>query len=322
MYRIIMSHIRIRTCRLSVVTVAATLFTATLILQPNVPKSIDIAYVNMIPGNITLTRDWSFDPTFSKEQYNLSTSNNTHRIFINPVFSSGSDDLEYPMVIDMPKLVGHVLSNLTVTYRPINDPKFPILMSEHQKCRDILLETGEAPELIILIKSAPSNFLRRDAIRLTWGNDLCWGGRRVIHLFLLGNVPSNNERLKYILKNESYAYHDIIQQDFLDHYYNSTYKIMFGINWAVKYCSNVPIIMFVDDDYFIYPKNVVAYIESLSTELRKLLISGYVWYNAGPVRKNIGSHEKWLVDDKEYAPRYYPPYVAGEEFTNETELGG
>ncbi|VDP08594.1 unnamed protein product, partial [Schistosoma mattheei] len=115
-----MSHIRIRTCRLSVVTVAATLFTATLILQPviiiynyssvakNVPKSIDIAYVNMIPGNITLTRDWSFDPTFSKEQYNLSTSNNTHRIFINPVFSSGSDDLEYPMVIDMPKLVGQV----------------------------------------------------------------------------------------------------------------------------------------------------------------------------------------------------------------------
>ncbi|VDP38487.1 unnamed protein product [Schistosoma margrebowiei] len=131
----------------------------------------------MIPENITLTRDWSFDPTFSKEQYNLSTSNNTHRIFINPVFSSGSDDLEYPMVIDMPKLVGQVLSNLTVTSRPINDPKFPILMSEHQKCRNILLETGEAPELIILIKSAPSNFLRRDAIRLTWGNDLFWGGR-------------------------------------------------------------------------------------------------------------------------------------------------
>ncbi|RTG81845.1 uncharacterized protein DC041_0006130 [Schistosoma bovis] len=84
----------------------------------------------MIPGNITLTRDWSFDPTFSKEQYNLSTSNNTHRIFINPVFSSGSDDLEYPMMIDMPKLVGQVLSNLTVTSRPINDPKFPILMTD------------------------------------------------------------------------------------------------------------------------------------------------------------------------------------------------
>ncbi|XP_018645610.1 beta-1,3 galactosyltransferase [Schistosoma mansoni] len=326
MYRIIMSHNRILTCRLSVVTVAATLFTATLILQPviiiynyssiakHVPKSIDIAYVNTIPGNITLTRDWSFDPTFSKEQNNLSTSNNIHRIFIIPAFSSGSDDLEYPMVVDMPKLVGQVLSNLTVTSSPINDPKFPILISEHQKCNNILLTTGEAPELIILIKSAPSNFLRRNAIRLTWGNDLCWGGRRVIHLFLLGNVPSNNERLKYILKNESYVYHDIIQQDFLDHYYNSTYKIMFGINWAVKYCSNVPIIMFVDDDYFIYPKNVVAYIEGLSTELRKLLISGYVWYNAGPVRKNIGSHDKWLVDDKEYAPRYYPPYVAGGNF--------
>ncbi|CAH8594130.1 unnamed protein product [Schistosoma turkestanicum] len=321
-----MSHIRYLTRRMSAVTVAATLFTFTLMLQSiiiiynyssvvkNASKSINVAYVKTVPGNITLTPDWSSDNTLSIEQSNISTSNNTRRIFISPSFSSGSDDLEYPMMVDMPKLVREVLSNSTLKFHPINDPQFPILIGEYQKCDNILLKTGEPPELLILIKSAPSNFLRRDTIRLTWGNDLCWGGRRVIHLFLLGNVPSDDTDLKSILKNESDVNHDIIQQDFLDTYYNNTYKAMFGINWAVKYCSKVPIIMFVDDDYFIYPKNVIAYIEGLSTELRKLLISGYVWFNAGPIRKNITTHIKWVVDYKEYAPRFYPPYVAAGNF--------
>ncbi|CAH8594115.1 unnamed protein product [Schistosoma turkestanicum] len=321
-----MSYIRNLTHRISAVAVATTLFTVTLILQSiivvhnyssvfkNVPNSIDVTYVKAIPGNITLTLDWSFDHTLSIEQSNISASNNTRRIFISPSFSSGSDDLEYPMMVDMPKVVKEVLSNLPLTIRPINDPRFPTLIGEYQKCDNILLKTGEPPELLIFIKSAPSNFLRRDTIRLTWGNDLCWGGRRVIHLFLLGNVPSDDTDLKSIIKNESDVNHDIIQQDFLDTYYNNTYKTMFGINWAVKYCSNVPIIMFVDDDYFIYPKNVIAYIEGLSTELRKLLISGYVWFNAIPARKSFGTHSKWFIDYKEYAPRYYPPFVAAGNY--------
>ncbi|CAH8299734.1 unnamed protein product [Schistosoma turkestanicum] len=273
----------------------------------NLLKSVDVASVSVFS-------DRRFAQTMSKERSTISISNNTQRIFISPSFSSGSDDFEYPMMVDMPKVVREVLSNLPLTIRPINDPRFPILVGEYQKCDNILLKTGEPPELLILIKSAPSNYLRRDTIRLTWGNDLCWGGRRVVHLFLLGNVPFDSTGLKSILKNESDVYHDIIQQDFLDTYYNNTYKTMFGINWAVKYCSNVPIIMFVDDDYFVYPKNVIAYIEGLSTELRKLLISGYVWFNAGPVRKNNSLDNKWFIDYKEYAPRFYPPFVAAGNY--------
>ncbi|CAH8299491.1 unnamed protein product [Schistosoma turkestanicum] len=286
-----MSYIRNLTHRISAVAVATTLFTVTLMLQSiivvhnyssvfkNVAKSIDAAYVKTIPS-----------------------------------FSSGFDDFEYPMMVDMPKVVRKVLSNWILTIRPINDPRFPILIGEYQKCDNILLKAGEHLELLILIKSAPSNYLHRDTIRLTWGNDLCWGGRRVVHLFLLGNVPSDSTGLKSILKNESDVYHDIIQQDFLDTYYNNTYKTMFGINWAVKYCSKVPIIMFLDDDYFVYPKNVIAYIEGLSTELRKRLISGYVWFNAIPARKSFYTHSKWSIDYKEYAARFYPPFVAAGNF--------
>ncbi|CAH8594063.1 unnamed protein product [Schistosoma turkestanicum] len=271
-------------------------------------KSVDLASVSVFSER-------RLAQTLSKERSTISISNNTQRIFISPSFSSGSDEFEYPMMVDMPKVVREVLSNLPLTIRPINDPRFPILIGEYQKCDNILLKTGEPPELLILIKSAPSNYLRRNTIRLTWGNDLCWGGRRVVHLFLLGNVPPDNTSLKSIIKNESNVYHDIIQQDFLDtSYHNNTYKAMFGINWAVKYCSKVPIIMFVDDDYFVYPKNVIAYIEGLSTELRKLLISGYVWFDDAPYRRDNSSNYEWFIDYKEYAPFVYPPYVAAGNY--------
>nr|CAX69471.1 Beta-1,3-galactosyltransferase brn [Schistosoma japonicum] len=320
-----MGRLRILTCRVSTATVAVILFTLTLILQPvviihnyssvtrSVYKPTDIAHIDIISRNITLTYGSNFNPDLSKEHSNLWTFNNTHRIAVNSSSSTGADDLEYPLEVDMPKLVGQVLSNLTVPFHPINDPQFSMLITEYQKRNNVLLETGEPPELLVLIKSAPSNLARRDAIRLTWGNDLCWGGRRVIHLFLLGTV-SSNDPLIYMLKNESDVYHDIIQQDFLDHYYNNTYKIMFGINWVVNYCPSVPIIMFVDDDYFIYPKNVIAYIEGLSRELRELLISGYVWYNAKPVRKQGRNSNKWSVDRSEYPLNIYPPYVAAGNF--------
>ncbi|VDP99976.1 unnamed protein product, partial [Trichobilharzia regenti] len=322
-----MGRIRILTCGVNKAAIAITLFILMLIFQsiiiisnyssvPQIAREISqLSYVNIMAENITLPRNWFFNDDTSQGIPISSISTDQHRIAVNSSFSTGSDDLKYPLEVDMPKLVRQVLSNLSVPYQPINDPQFPMLITESKKCEDILLKTGKPPELLILIKSAPSNFLRRDAIRSTWGNNRCWGGRRVIHLFLFGTVPPSDRNLGDILKNESDVHGDVIQQDFLDHYYNNTYKVMFGIDWAVKYCSDVPIIMFVDDDYFVYPRNVVAYIEGLSEDIRQVLISGYVWYNAEPVRKKnrVGS-SKWLIDWNEYPHTGYPPYVAAGNF--------
>ncbi|CAH8635736.1 unnamed protein product [Heterobilharzia americana] len=286
-------------------------YSSTTVNNHQTPK---LPYVNIMPGNVTLPQNCLFHNNIPQQLVTTSMPKDKHRIPVKSSFTTGSDDLKYPLEIDMLKLVKQILSNISAPYNPINDPQFSMLITESQKCEDIVLKTGEPLELLILIKSAPSNFLRRDAIRSTWGNNLCWGGRRVIHLFLFGNVPPNDTHSRDILKNESNVYGDIIQQDFLDHYYNNTYKIMFGIDWAVKYCSNVPIIMFVDDDYFVYPQNVVAYIEGLSEELRDVLISGYVWYNAVPIRKKSGIRSKWLIDWDEYPHKGYPPYVAAGNF--------
>ncbi|GAA54557.1 beta-1 3-galactosyltransferase brn [Clonorchis sinensis] len=235
------------------------------------------------------------------------------RLVVNPIESTGSEELKFPLNIDMPEVVRRGFHNLPVSHKPINDPQFKVLISNKNKCMDVETEYGGPVELLILIKSAPDHFIQRDTIRLTWGKEYCWGGRRVVRLFLLGTVSTTNRTLSDRLTNEAEFYSDIIQQDFHDHYYNNTYKIMFGIDWAVQFCSNASLLMFVDDDFFVYPRNVVAYMEGLSEGLLQRLIAGYVWRNARPFRGSKFK-SKWWISRTEYPNEEYPVYVAAGNF--------
>ncbi|TPP66727.1 Hexosyltransferase [Fasciola gigantica] len=233
---------------------------------------------------------------------------------VKPLVSTGSEDLHFPLDLDFPELVRKVLANETVPVKPINRPGFPILVPLADKCQPSSLLFKLRPDLLVLIKSAPSHFALRDAIRIGWGDEKCWGGRQIVRLFLLGTVPANDSNTAARLEMEMEMYSDIIQQEFIDHYYNNTYKIMFGLEWAIKYCANAPLIMFVDDDFFVYPKNVIAYIEGLSVGIQDRLISGYVWSNAIPVRANRSFDGKWFVSKSEFPDAHYPPYVAAGHF--------
>ncbi|KAA0183676.1 Hexosyltransferase [Fasciolopsis buskii] len=237
----------------------------------------------------------------------------TH-IKVEPLISTGSEDLNFPLHLDFPELVRKILANETVPVKPINRPGFPILVPLPEKCQPSSLVFNSHPDLLILIKSAPSHFALRDAIRIGWGDERCWGGRQVVRLFLSGTVSPNESNTAARLKREMEVFGDIIQQDFIDHYYNNTYKIMFGLEWAVQYCSNAPLIMFVDDDFFVYPKNVIAYVEGLSAGVLDRLVSGYVWSNATPIRVNRSFSGKWFMSKAEFPDSRYPPYVAAGNF--------
>ncbi|CAL8083870.1 unnamed protein product [Calicophoron daubneyi] len=235
------------------------------------------------------------------------------RLDVNKSSFTGSEDLRFPLEIDMPEIVRRTFAGLAISHKPINQPNFTYVIPNSGKCSRLTARYGKPPELLILIKTAPMNFLRRDAIRLSWGNEKCWGGRRVVRLFLLGTVLPTEKEMSRRLESEANHHNDIVQQDFHDNYYNNTYKLMLGFEWAIRFCSSVPIIMFVDDDFFVYPKNVVAYIEGLSVALRERLFSGYIWQNAMPVRKEVRKR-KWSVTWQEYPNSYYPPYVAAGNF--------
>ncbi|KAF6771652.1 hypothetical protein AHF37_09496 [Paragonimus kellicotti] len=305
------------------VTGALTLFSLSLVFQfltflssfrsdsPNwtigVIRTRLIPSFDSQPGNLSDIPHISFNDFVAAVNSSISASQSL-RIPVTTWNSTGSEDLKYPLEIDMLEVVRLTLNNLTVKVKPINQPAFELLISNKEKCQI-------APDLLILIKSAPKNFLLRDTVRVGWGAEHCWGGRRVVRLFLLGRVPSSDNATSVRLSHEAAFYGDIIQQDFIDHYHNNTYKIMFGIDWAVRFCPQAPLIMFVDDDFFVYPRNVIAYIEGLSLALRSQLIAGYVWWNAAPIRnKKAGPLKKWSIGWAEYPNTQYPPYMAAGNF--------
>lgn len=223
------------------------------------------------------------------------------------LINTGSEDFFFPMLVDMLDVVERVKRGERLNVAPINNASFPLLIPNDQKCGDMA-----SLDLLILIKSAPRNDLARSVIRETWGKDQCWGGRAVKHLFLLGAV--NNPHDAKRIREEQSLYGDIIQQNFVDHYFNNTYKMMMGFDWAVRYCKNAQYVFFVDDDYYVHPPNVMSYLASVSPALYRRLVAGYVWRVASPVRTRRGAKGKWFISRREYPWATYPAYCSAGAF--------
>ena len=95
------------------------------------------------------------------------------------------------------------------------------------KIFQLFRETDET-KLLAIISTSPENFERRQAIRLTWGNDLNLvhrksSGLRGQVIFQVG-LHSQDKRLNSLVRNESLQFGDVLIQDFVEHYNNLTIK--------------------------------------------------------------------------------------------------
>lgn len=125
------------------------------------------------------------------------------------------------------------------------------------------------------MKSAPNNFGKRQAIRSTWGYQKRFSDVPIKTVFLLGSVekavgmePANVPvpkgqpplALNEAINLESAKYGDIVQADFMDSYYNNTYKTMMGMRWLVEHCTRFRYAFFADDDMYISVKNLLKFL--------------------------------------------------------------
>lgn len=97
------------------------------------------------------------------------------------------------------------------------------------------------PLLLMLVHSAPGNFLKRHVVRETWGQQ----APDVTLLFLVGH----SEEYQSKLEEENKKYQDLIQGNFLDAYRNMTYKHVMGLKWATYYCPSKTILKFSHLNY-------------------------------------------------------------------------
>ncbi|XP_055852734.1 beta-1,3-galactosyltransferase brn [Episyrphus balteatus] len=165
----------------------------------------------------------------------------------------------YPLDGDILQYSHRVRFHQEVEVKPINFYNYTFLEKCHQKC----VEDGGSPispKITFIVKSAMPNFERRQAIRQTWGYETRFSDVIIRTVFMLG--VSNNQELQKHIKTESLQYNDIVQSNFEDTYFNNTIKTMMGFRWAVEVCPTSKFYLFVDDDYYVSPKNALRFVEN------------------------------------------------------------
>ncbi|XP_045395725.1 lactosylceramide 1,3-N-acetyl-beta-D-glucosaminyltransferase [Lemur catta] len=187
--------------------------------------------------------------------------------------------------------------------------RYQYLINHEEKCQ------GQDILLLLFVKTAPENYNRRSTIRKTWGNEKYVRSQlnaNIKTLFALGTPdPLKGEELQRKLVWEDQMYHDIIQQDFVDSFYNLTLKLLLQFSWANTYCPHAKFLMTADDDIFIHMPNLIEYLQSLEQIGVQDFWIGRVHRGAPPVRDKSN---KYYVSYEMYQWPAYPDYTAGAAY--------
>ena len=166
--------------------------------------------------------------------------------------------------------------------------------------------------LLILVNTDPENRNSRNLIRKTWGSVKEYKGIHIRSVFLMGARTSYNAGQAAVLTanivNESSTYGDIARGDFIDDYFNMTYKTVMGLYWMSEYCPEVPFVMKVDDDAMINIYKLVDFLQKANTTENLGNFYYGLTFTVPPVRSNSS---KWQVIYADYKYSWYPPYCAG-----------
>lgn len=146
---------------------------------------------------------------------------------------------------------------------------------------------------------------------------------------------------------EAERFQDIIQFNFVEEYFNNTLKTVNGMRWCKENCIRSKFFLFVDDDYYVSVRNILAFLRNpinspeyvqkhkeqpnqgklqhthhgpsrdllglgLSKELPAdfKLFAGFV-FNSSPLRRKSS---KWYISLEEYKYDKLPTFVAGGIF--------
>ncbi|XP_039985649.1 N-acetyllactosaminide beta-1,3-N-acetylglucosaminyltransferase 3-like [Xiphias gladius] len=189
---------------------------------------------------------------------------------------------------------------------------FPMLLDLPDKCGGA--DKSAEVFLLLVIKSSPVNYERREVLRKTWAKDRLYNGVWIRRIFISGTTDSGfeKERLNKLLELEQHEHNDILQWDFHDTFFNLTLKQILFLEWMERNCPNARFLLNGDDDVFANTDNMVTYLQSLKdNDGSKHHFAGHLIQNVGPIRF-AGS--KYYVPVQVQKSDSYPPYCGGGGF--------
>ncbi|XP_037626754.1 N-acetyllactosaminide beta-1,3-N-acetylglucosaminyltransferase 3-like [Sebastes umbrosus] len=189
---------------------------------------------------------------------------------------------------------------------------FPMLLDLPDKCGGA--DKSAEVFLLLVIKSSPVNYDRREVLRKTWAKERLHNGVWIRRIFLSGTMDTGfeKERLNKLLEVEQREYNDIIQWDFNEKFYNLTLKQILFLEWMERNCPNARFLLNGDDDVFANTENMVEYLQGLKDNNgSKHLFIGHLIQNVGPIRS---SGSKYFIPVQVQESDSYPPYCGGGGF--------
>ena len=134
--------------------------------------------------------------------------------------------------------------------------------------------------VVILILSAPKDFVGREQIRHSWaGATRANTAPNVRYLFLLGRASSSQEQRR--IDSEQALYNDILQKNIPEGYLLMGVKTVMGLEWTTTKCSRARYILKTDIDSFI---NVAALMSAIASVGPEVGLFGYCDYDGIPIR--------------------------------------
>ncbi|XP_065273438.1 acetylgalactosaminyl-O-glycosyl-glycoprotein beta-1,3-N-acetylglucosaminyltransferase-like [Emys orbicularis] len=140
--------------------------------------------------------------------------------------------------------------------------EFPQL--QRYRCRELIPGDGVCigppgpPLLLLALKSHPASSARRATARRTWARPRVLGGYRVQPIFLVGVSPDPRDMA--LLGRESEEFGDVVLWDFAESHPNLSLKERCFLRWVGAHCGQADFIFKGDDDVFVNPPALVAYL--------------------------------------------------------------
>ncbi|XP_034474120.1 UDP-GalNAc:beta-1,3-N-acetylgalactosaminyltransferase 1-like [Drosophila innubila] len=166
---------------------------------------------------------------------------------------------------------------------------------------------------LIMIHSAPSNIEKRTVIRQTWGGESVISVNSSLRLFFLFGAVEDADQ-QSLLREEHALHGDLLQGNFLDAYFNLTYKHVMALKWFANHCKQAQLLLKVDDDIYLntplllhHMQLPLAALPALLHQQEKLLLCAK--QENDRVLRSYSS--KWRVSFREYSDRFYPPFCPG-----------
>ncbi|CAF1317717.1 unnamed protein product [Rotaria sp. Silwood1] len=171
--------------------------------------------------------------------------------------------------------------------------KQPLIINKNQACQN------EKTKFFIIVKSG--SFQRRNFTRSTWAQEII-EHFNVPVLYAIG-YPQDSAMQKEIIEEDE-KYHDLLQFNFLESYYNLTLKTTSVLVWYDQHCSkNSDYLFYVDDDVLIHVDKLILYMNQVSNNDT---IEGWFEKSGKIQRKGIGG-----VSKENFPINIVPDYLWG-----------